>query len=183
MDQQRAQRCTDIHPDLNDLSNPNRFIEFLHPDLQIFINECYKHANYEIDEYVNLVCEILLDILIRKGHYNPGINRGIVVDTLLMSALLHNIYYDTSISSLFRAREEFTPIGRDASLYEKGAVPDTVLDAVFQAIEEQEGDATEIAKLKPMAGTPSDLFATSIWLAETMSLKMFKLQHQLNDEE
>ena len=86
MDLQRTRKAIDVHPELGDTSNPNRFIEFLHPDLQIFIKECYKHANYEIDGYVNLVCEILLDYLIRKGHYVPDVSRGIVVDTLLMAA-------------------------------------------------------------------------------------------------
>jgi hypothetical protein len=184
MDLLRARKVIDVHPELGDINNPNRFIEFLHPDLQIFIKKCYEHADYEIDEYVNLVCEILLDYLIRKGHYVPDVSRGIVVDTLLMAALLHNIYYDTSVTSLFKAREEFTPIGRDKDLYSNGPVPDTVLDAVFQAIEEQEGDIGEIAKLKPLAGSPSDLLAISIWMAEFMSLKMFgvQLEQELKNE-
>jgi hypothetical protein len=93
-----------------------------------------------------------------------------------MAALLHNIYYDTSVTSLFKAREEFTSIGRNSELYENGAVPDNVLDAVFQAIEEQEGDVGEIAKLKPLAGSPSDLLAISIWMAEFMTIKILSLQ-------
>lgn len=176
MDLLRTRKAIEVHPELGDINNPNRFIEFLHPDLQIFIKACYEHADYEIDEYVNLVCEILLDYLIRKGHYVPNVSRGIVVDTLLMAALLHNIYYDTSITSLFKAREEFTSIGRNSELYENGAVPDNVLDAVFQAIEEQEGDVGEIAKLKPLAGSPSDLLAISIWMAEFMTIKILSLQ-------
>ena len=165
MDKLRARKCTEVHPELADKSNINRFIEFLHEDLQVFVKECQKHAGYEMNEHNNLVCEILLDYLIRKGHYNPGYSRGIVVDTLLMSAILYNCYYVGTVSSLFKAREEFWPIGRNADLYEGGAIPDNVLDAVFQAIEEQEGDVTEIAKLKPMAGTPSDLFSISVWVA------------------
>jgi hypothetical protein len=171
VDLKRARKVIDVHPELGDTNNVNRYIEFLHPDLQIFINKCYEHADHEICEYENLVCEILMDYLIRKGHYIPDVSRGIVVDTLLMAALLHNIYYDTTVTSLFRARKEFTPIGRNSELYENGPVPDNVLDAVFQAIEEQEGDVGEIAKLKPLAGSPSDLLAISIWMAEFMILK------------
>lgn len=160
----------ELYPELGDRENPRRFIEFLNEDVQIFINECYDHANYEINDYVNTVCEILLDYLVRKGHVDPNTHRHSLVDCLLISALLHDIYYEgpDKPSSLFKAREEFTPIARNKELYIYGPIPEQVIDAVFQAIEEQMGDASEIKKLAPIPGSPSDILATSIWIASNL---------------
>ena len=87
-----------------------------------------------------------------------------------MSALLHDTYYEGTDkpSTLFKAREEFTSIAKE-DIYTHGPIPDQILDAVFQAIEEQAGDASEIQKLTPIPGSPSDLLATSIWIANNMS--------------
>lgn len=158
----------ELYPDLGDKSNRRRFIEFLNEDVQIFIEECYKHAGYEINEYVNDVCRVLMDYLVRKGHINPDTHRHSLVDCLLISALLHDVYYEgpSRPSTLFRAREEFTPIARNADLYIYGALPEQVIDAVFQAIEEQMGDASEIQKLTPIPGGPADILATSIWIVQ-----------------
>ena len=160
----------ELYPELGDRENQRRFIEFLNEDVQIFINECYNHANYEINDYVNTVCEILLDYLVRKGHIDPTTHRHSLVDCLLISALLHDIYYEgpDKPSSLFKAREEFTPIARNKELYIYGPIPEQVIDAVFQAIEEQMGDASEIKKLAPIPGSPSDILATSIWIASNL---------------
>ena len=159
-----------LYPELEERDNPNRFIEFLNEDVQVFIQECYKHAEYEINDYVNTVCEILMDYLIRKGHINPNSHRHSLVDCLLISALLPDVYFEghNKPSTLFKAREEFTPIARNAELYQYGAIPEQIIDAVFQAIEEQMGDASEIQKLAPVPGSPSDILATSIWIANNI---------------
>jgi hypothetical protein len=109
-----------------------------------------------------------MNYLIRKGHIDPNTHRHSLVDCLLMAALLHDVYYEgpDKPSTLFKAREEFTPIARQGELYKYGPIPDQILDAVFQAIEEQQGDASEIQKLVPIPGGPSDILATSIWIAK-----------------
>lgn len=159
-----------LYPELADTTNIYRFVEFLNEDVQIFIKECYKHADYTLNEHVNTVCEILMDYLVRKGHIDPNTHRHSLVDCLLISALLHDVYYKGSHkpSELFKAREEFTPIARNADLYQYGPIPDQIIDAVFQAIEEQQGDVSEIQKLVPIPGSPSDLLATSIWIANNL---------------
>ena len=160
----------ELYPELNDISNKNRFIEFLHSDVQIFINKCYEHANYEINSYVNKVCEILLDFLVRKGHINPNSHRNSVVDCLLIAALLHDIYVeDGKPSTLFKAREEFTLLAKIPDVYEFGEIPDQILDATFQAIEEHLGDESNIQKLTPIPGSPSDMLATAVWVAKNMN--------------
>jgi hypothetical protein len=162
---------TELYEDLANKENENRFIEFLNEDVQLFIYKCYEHAGYEINEYVNTVCEILMDYLIRKGHINPSSHRHSLVDCLLISALLHDVYYQgpDKPSTLFKAREEFTPIAKLEDVYQYGPIPDQILDAVFQAIEEQMGDASEIQKLTPIPGSPSDILATSIWIAKNIN--------------
>ena len=166
----KLKTITGLYPELENKENDYRYVELLNKDVQIFIKECYKHAGYEINDYVNTVCQILLDYLIRKGHIDPGTHRHSLVDCLLISALLHDVYYDgpDKPSLLFKAREEFTPIAKQADLYEYGALPDQILDAVFQAIEEQMGDASPIQKLTPIPGSPSDILAISIWIASNL---------------
>ena len=160
----------DLYPELGDRDNERRYIEFLNEDVQIFVAECYKHAGYEINDYVNTVCEIVLDYLVRKGHIDPNTHRHSLVDCLLIAALLHDVYYEgpDKPSTLFKAREEFAPIARNAELYVYGAIPEQIIDAVFQAVEEQVGDASIIQKLVPVPGSPSDLLATSIWIASNL---------------
>ena len=164
----RNKSIVELYPELGDRENAYRFIEFLNEDVQIFINECYKHAGYEINDYVNEVCRVLMDYLVRKGHIDPNTHRHSLVDCLLISALLHDVYYEgpNRPSTLFRAREEFTPIARNSELYVYGQIPEQIIDAVFQAIEEQMGDASEIKKLSPIPGGPSDILATSIWIVQ-----------------
>jgi hypothetical protein len=159
-----------VYPELADTTNIYRFIEFLNEDVQVFIKECYKHANYEINEHVNIVCEILMDYLVRKGHINPNTHRHSLVDCLLISALLHDVYYEgpNKPSTLFKAREEFTLLAKLPDVYEFGEIPDQILDATFQAIEEHLGDESNIQKLTPIPGSPSDMLATAVWIAKNM---------------
>jgi hypothetical protein len=160
----------ELYPELGDRTNSRRYIEFLNEDVQIFVNKCYEHAGYEINDYVNTVCEIMMDYLVRKGHINPETHRHSLVDCLLIAALLHDIYFEghDKPSTLFKAREELAPIARQGDLYIYGPIPEQVIDAVFQAIEEQVGDASVIQKLTPVPGSPSDLLATSIWIASNL---------------
>ena len=118
-----------------------------------------------IDKCVKLKCKLI------KIHPFPDGNgrcSRALVDCLLISALLHDVYFEgpNRPSTLFRAREEFTPIARNKDLYVYGAIPEQVIDAVFQAIEEQMGDASEIKKLAPIPGGPADILATSIWIVQ-----------------
>ena len=160
----------ELYPELGDRTNQRRYIEFLNEDVQIFINKCYEHAGYEINDYVNTVCEIMMDYLVRKGHINPETHRHSLVDCLLIAALLHDIYFEgpDKPSTLFKAREELAPIARQSDLYIYGPIPEQIIDAVFQAIEEQVGDASIIQKLSPVPGSPSDLLAISIWIASNL---------------
>jgi hypothetical protein len=162
----KMKRITELYPELSNKDNPRRFIEFLHSDLQIFIDKCYEHCGKEINDYTNDVCELLLDYLVRKGHIDPNSHKHSLVDCLLMAALLHDTYFEgpEKPSTLFRAREEFTPIAQQADLYEFGAIPEQVTDALFQAIEEQMGDASNMQKMTPIPGSPADLLAISIWI-------------------
>lgn len=164
----KLKSIVEFYPELDDRENENRFIEFLNEDVQKFIYNCYEHAGYKINDYVNAVCRVLLDYLVRKGHINPQTHRHNLVDCLLISALLHDVYYEgpDKPSTLFKAREKFTPIAKLEDEYQYGPIPDQILDAVFQAIEEQQGDASEIQKLTPIPGGPADILATSIWIVK-----------------
>ena len=76
----------ELYPELADKNNERRFIEFLHPDLQVFVDKCYEHCGKGINDYINEVCELLLDYLVRKGHIDPQTHRHSLEDCLLIAA-------------------------------------------------------------------------------------------------
>lgn len=154
-------RCTELFPELKDETNINRYIDFISTtdDLKDFVRDCFTVAGKEITEYENKVCEILLDSMIKKGLLDTD-NHQIYVDTMLVSALLHNTYFDDEdiLGTLFKPRDNFD------SVADKYEIPEQFREAIWDGVEGQLGDMTPIAKIKPSPNTPQDLLANSIWI-------------------
>lgn len=171
MNKDKFKTCGEMFLELADISNKNRFIEFISiKDLQVFTNECLKKANYEITEYENKIAEITLDFLIRKELLDTKKHQT-YVDALLIAAMLHNIYFDEKkiSTSLFKAREEFDTIADNESLYEYGAIPEQLREMIWDTIEGQLGDCTPMSKTKPTPNSPQDLFATAVYVVRNAS--------------
>ena len=58
--------CISLFPELGNKENRNRSIEFLSiDDLQVFVKECLKKANYTLTDDDLYLCEIILYLLDR----------------------------------------------------------------------------------------------------------------------
>lgn len=82
------------------------------------------------------------------------------VEIMIAAALTHNLFYDGTTSSLYKAREVLQPIAKEAGL------PDNGSDGIFQAIEAQLGHDTPVPTSKPIPGTPTELFAWAVWFVK-----------------
>lgn len=166
MNHAKQLRAKEMFPQLADMSNPNRYIEFIKiDDLKEFCKRCMKKANVEANENNNRVAEYALDLLIRKELLSPELHQT-YVDALLVAAMLYNAYYkqEEDYHNLFKARVEFDEIA-NANDYEFGPLPEQFREMVWDTIEGQLGDCTPMSKTKPSPNTPQDLFATAVFMA------------------
>lgn len=162
-------RDIDLQPALSNKEDSLRYFNFIIADeLREFIAECYNKKGMAIEsailDYENKVAEIAIDMMIRKGLLSKDAHQGFV-DVLLTSIFLHNLYFEEKnlVASLFKARENLEPVAIKMGLHEQ------VIEAIFEGIEAQLGDATPIKKLKPSPNTPQSLLADSIFVARSLN--------------
>lgn len=84
-------------------------------------------------------------------------------EVLISAAYLHNLFYDGTLLSLFKAREKLMPIAKEC------VVPINASSAIFQAIEGQLGADTPVESCIPHEGTPNAVFAWSCWFVEELN--------------
>jgi hypothetical protein len=125
-----------------------------------------EYGNEELLADAEKVCDVLWKMLDNKGIYTPG-QRQTVIDVLLAAGLLHNLFFNykdyvsgasNDWEQLFIARKLMHQPGLDAGLSEE------ILNATFSAIESQLGAQTPLKSLKPSFGTPTENFATAMWI-------------------
>ena len=158
--------CISLFPELGNKENRNRFIEFLSiDDLQVFVKECLKKANYTLTDDDLYLCEIICDNLINKSNLSSEVHNSLV-DVLLIASMLHNTYNDESniIDSLFKPRQMFLEIGRQSDLYEYDGIPDQILEQIFQCIEAKHGELSPVPLTKPAIGSYQDIFSNSYFI-------------------
>ena len=74
--------------------------------------------------------------------------------------MLHNLFYDGTLESLFAARVKLTSIGV------KLGIPVAAQEPIWQAIEGQLGESTPIAALRVNPNSPSGILAEACWNVE-----------------
>lgn len=158
--------CKEMFPELADENNKERFIDFLtQEDFKTFTRAALKKANYELTDKDLQLCEIICDTMIRKNVLHPY-ERQTSIDVIIMAAMLRNTYKDKNypITSLFKPREEFNEIELNDE-YEHG-IPKQFFEQLYQLIEGQDGDLTEVQFCKPSVGSIQELFAECIYIQE-----------------
>lgn len=142
-----------------------KYLNFIDPAFKDFVIACYEEAGCDINEidYENKVCEIVIDHLIRGGFLNSK-GKQIFVDLLLVSAFLHNVYFDEKdlVTSITKPRAVFMPVAESLDM------PEQYTDAIFEAIESQLGPATPIRACKPGANTPQEVLANCIYITRSL---------------
>ena len=133
------------------------------PELQDFVKKALDvYSNTNKLNIANQVADILLAMLKKRKQITDGENFKPWVEVMIAAALLHNLFYDATLTSLFMAREKLQPFADECN------VPQNASYSIFQAIECQLGDDTPIESCRPIPSTPNELFAWSCWFVEEL---------------
>ena len=168
-------KCTELISSLANKDNKHRFIDILNPSLKKFINLCLDHAEIEVSDFALLACEILCDLGVSRGifTYNKFEDKyepSEALQTMIAAMMLHDAYIDEKhlTTSLYKAREEFWPIGKNPDNFNGSIMNDQILGQIFQCIEGQYGAATPVEGSIPIVRSPQEDFADAIYIAKCL---------------
>ena len=168
-------KCTELIPSLDNKEDKNRFTNILNSSLQTYIGLCLEHAKVEVSEFALLACEILCDLGVSRGIFVYNKAKDIyepseALQTMIAGMMLHDIYIDEEhlTTSLYKAREEFWPIGKDPDNFNGSVMNDQILGQIFQCIEGQFGASTPVEGSIPIVRSPQEDFADAIYIAKCL---------------
>ena len=168
-------KCTELIPSLDNKEDKNRFTNILNSSLQSYIKLCLEHAKVEVSEFALLACEILCDLGVSRGIFVYNKAKDIyepseALQTMIAGMMLHDIYIDEEhlTTSLYKAREEFWPIGKDPDNFNGSVMNDQILGQIFQCIEGQFGASTPVEGSIPIVRSPQEDFADAIYIAKCL---------------
>ena len=107
----------------------------------------------------NEVIDVMMAMLKKKNLLNANGSQAFV-EIMVVAGLVHNLFYDGSLHSVFYARERLTPLAKEHE------VPEMALNQILQAVEGQFGDDMPIEACRPNPSTPIELFAWAVWFVE-----------------
>ena len=133
------------------------------PELQELTQKAIeRYGNEEKTAVAEKVIDVFLHMLDRKNqiqieqeHPYPG-----WVSLMIAAGYMHNLFYDGTLVSIFKAREEITELAKELN------VPVNGIAALFQAVEGQLGDRMPVESCKPIDSTPNGLFSWACWFVE-----------------
>ena len=168
-------KCTELIPSLDNKEDKNRFTNILNSSLQNYIRLCLEHAKVEVSDFALLACEILCDLGVSRGIFVYNKAKDIyepseALQTMIAGMMLHDIYIDEEhlTTSLYKAREEFWPIGKDPDNFNGSVMNDQILGQIFQCIEGQFGASTPVEGSIPIVRSPQEDFADAIYIAKCL---------------
>lgn len=86
--------------------------------------------------------------------------RPVWIDILRSAAYLHNLFYDGSLQSVFKAREVLMPLAIKHEVAING------ISALFQSIEGQLGEDMPVEACQVKGESPSRIFMWAVWFVE-----------------
>lgn len=110
----------------------------------------------------NKVADVMMGMMDKKHLLCENANQAFV-EIMITSALLHNLFYDGSLHSVFYARERLTPLAKEKGLQ------DVAAKQIFKNIEAQFGDDMPVEGCRPNASTPTELFVWAVWFVSEFS--------------
>lgn len=105
----------------------------------------------------------LLMCMLEKRHIFINQQNATYFELLKAAVLIHNLFYNGTLASLFEAREKLTPIA-----FEFGLPAHEAVNPIFEAVEGQLGADTPVPKCMPMPGQPVDLMAEACWFVSEL---------------
>lgn len=118
-----------------------------------------QYGTEEKAETAKEVHAVMMAMLEKKHLLSANASQAFV-DLMVSAALLHNLFYDGTLHSVFMARETLTPLAIGKK------VPEQAYKQIFTAIEAQFGDDIDVEACRPNPATPNELFAWAVWFVE-----------------
>ena len=110
----------------------------------------------------NDVADVMMAMLKKRKQVHEGEPLQVWIEVMIAAALLHNLFYEGTVTSLFAAREKLTPLAKECKVHTNAYY------SIFQAIECQLGDDTPIESCRPVPSTPNEIFAWACWFVEEL---------------
>lgn len=134
-----------------------RHLSALKEPFSTFVREAIiRYGSAEKLNEANRVADFLLARLKKRGMYEDPRNAEWVAITYT-AALVHNLFYDGSITSLFLARQELKAIAEEVQMQ------DNHFEFICQHIEGQLGDDCPVAMCKVKDDSPQGILALARW--------------------
>lgn len=105
----------------------------------------------------NRVVDFTVKYLNKKRFLNPHVKKQPWLNVLLSGALLHNIFYNGTLSSLFAARDALYITARECG------IPADTFHAICSVIESQLGEDNPVAGCRAVPDSPSEAFVLACW--------------------
>lgn len=108
----------------------------------------------------------ILDLLLRmfeKRHIYVNQQTATFYELMKAAVLIHNLFYNGTLASLFEAREKLTPIALECGLPTHDAI-----NPIFETVEAQLGADTPVPRCAPAIGQPQELFAEACWFVSEL---------------
>ena len=123
-----------------------------------FVNEVFKrYPDDKKQEEATKVVNELMRLLEWKRQIAPN-NIPVWVEVVIAAALIHNIFYDGTLTGIFKARQELATLATECNVPVNGA------SLIFQAIESQLGLDMPVESCQPDFDSPKGLLALACWL-------------------
>ena len=122
-----------------------------------FVKEVFKRYpdDKKQEEAVKVVNE-LMRLLEWKRQIAPN-NIPTWVEVVVAAALIHNTFYDGTLTGVFKARQELAGLATECGVPVNGA------SLIFQAIESQLGLDMPVESCQPDFDSPKGLLALACW--------------------
>lgn len=128
------------------------------PELLDFVgNLLEEHGSDDKADFADAVSYNLEQILTRKKLLVPGVQQ-MFIEVLFAASAVHNLFYDGTVTSLFKLREIVNANKERFNM--------EVVEAVLQTVEAQLGDETPVPLCKPTTNSPTEIFALAVWIAK-----------------
>lgn len=149
-------RLHDINGDLIDPAHCITCERILDNNIKNFVlAACDRYGRGNKMKEADAVGQILYELLTDKGFAGEGIKHQVFVDVLLGAAMVHNMFYDDEhISTLYLTREKLSELAGTMN-----PIAHELQDAIYQAIEAQDGDLSVVLGSKPSPNSPPELMA------------------------
>lgn len=125
-----------------------------------FVNEVFKrYPDDKKQEEATKVVNELMRLLEWKRQIASN-NIPVWVEVVIAAALIHNTFYDGTLTGIFKARQELAALATECNVPVNGA------SLIFQAIESQLGLDMPVESCQPDFDSPKGLLALACWLVK-----------------